>query len=39
MRSKKRVLVIEDDPTATHGGMAYGAATIAAKKIRGARAC
>jgi predicted GTPase len=26
----KRVLVIEDGPTVTHGGMAYGAGTIAA---------
>ncbi len=29
----KRVLVIEDGPTVTHGGMPYGAATIAAKKF------
>jgi len=29
----KRVLVIEDGPTLTHGGMSYGAGTIAAKKI------
>ena len=28
----KRVLVIEDGPTITHGGMPYGAATIAAKQ-------
>lgn len=28
----KKVLVIEDGPTLTHGGMAYGAATIAAEK-------
>ena len=28
----KRVLVIEDGPTLTHGGMAYGAGTIAAKR-------
>ncbi|MFQ6069375.1 MAG: cyclic 2,3-diphosphoglycerate synthase [Candidatus Aminicenantales bacterium] len=28
----KRVLVIEDGPTLTHGGMPYGAATIAATK-------
>lgn len=27
----KRVLVIEDGPTVTHGGMSFGAATIAAK--------
>ena len=29
----KRVLVIEDGPTVTHGDMSYGAATIAAKKF------
>jgi predicted GTPase len=29
----KRVLVIEDGPTVTHGDMAFGAATIAAKKF------
>jgi predicted GTPase len=29
----KRVLVIEDGPTVTHGNMAYGAATIAAKRF------
>ena len=29
--SGKRVLVIEDGPTLTHGGMAYGAGTLAAK--------
>ena len=28
----KRVLVVEDGPTLTHGGMKYGAGTIAAKK-------
>jgi len=28
----KRVLVIEDGPTLTHGGMAYGAGTIAARQ-------
>jgi len=28
----KRVLVIEDGPTLTHGGMAYGAGAIAARK-------
>jgi predicted GTPase len=33
----KRVLVIEDGPTVTHGSMPYGAATIAAKKF-GAKA-
>jgi predicted GTPase len=32
----KRVLVIEDGPTLTHGSMPYGAATIAAKNL-GAR--
>ena len=29
---EKRVLVVEDGPTITHGGMSYGAGTIAAKK-------
>ncbi len=29
----KRVLVVEDGPTLTHGGMAYGAGIIAAKKF------
>jgi len=28
----KRVLVVEDGPTLTHGGMAYGAGTVAAKQ-------
>lgn len=28
----KRVLVIEDGPTVTHGGMPYGAATVVAKR-------
>lgn len=28
----KRVLLIEDGPTITHGGMKFGAATVAAKK-------
>jgi len=28
----KKVLVIEDGPTVTHGGMAYGAGIVAAKK-------
>lgn len=28
----KRVLVVEDGPTVTHGGMPFGAATLAAKK-------
>lgn len=32
----KRVLVVEDGPTLTHGGMSYGAGVIAAKKF-GAR--
>jgi predicted GTPase len=32
----KRVLVIEDGPTLTHGGMAYGAGVVAAKRF-GAR--
>ncbi|MGV7222229.1 MAG: cyclic 2,3-diphosphoglycerate synthase [Nitrospinales bacterium] len=30
--SGKRVLVIEDGPTVTHGGMKYGAGTLAAKQ-------
>ncbi|MFZ3382992.1 MAG: hypothetical protein WA144_03610, partial [Candidatus Methanoperedens sp.] len=30
---QKRVLVVEDGPTLTHGGMLYGAGTIAAKKF------
>ena len=30
----KRVLVIEDGPTLTHGGMQYGAGTIAAQRFR-----
>ena len=29
----KRTLIVEDGPTLTHGGMKYGAATIAAKKF------
>jgi predicted GTPase len=29
----KRVLVIEDGPTLTHGGMAYGAGTLAAQRF------
>ena len=32
----KRVLVVEDGPTLTHGNMAYGAGTIAARRL-GAR--
>ncbi len=31
--SGKRVLVIEDGPTLTHGGMAYGAGIMAARKF------
>jgi predicted GTPase len=34
--SGKRVLVVEDGPTLTHGGMAFGAATVAARNA-GAR--
>lgn len=30
----KKVLVVEDGPTLTHGGMAYGAGTIAARRYR-----
>jgi predicted GTPase len=30
----KRVLVVEDGPTVTHGGMKFGAGTIAAKKYK-----
>jgi len=29
----KRVLVVEDGPTVTHGGMSYGAATIKAEEL------
>jgi predicted GTPase len=29
----KRVLVVEDGPTLTHGGMQYGAGTLAAKRL------
>ncbi|HHY40998.1 MAG TPA: GTPase, partial [Syntrophaceticus sp.] len=29
----KKVLVVEDGPTLTHGGMAYGAGVIAAKNL------
>ena len=29
----KKVLVVEDGPTLTHGGMAYGAGVIAAEKL------
>jgi predicted GTPase len=31
--SGKRVVVIEDGPTLTHGGMSYGAGTVAAKRL------
>jgi predicted GTPase len=31
---RKKVLVIEDGPTLTHGGMSYGAGFIAAKKYK-----
>jgi predicted GTPase len=30
----KRVLIVEDGPTLTHGGMSFGAGVIAAKKYR-----
>lgn len=30
----KRVLVVEDGPTLTHGGMAYGVGVVAAKKCK-----
>ncbi len=33
----KRVLVVEDGPTVTHGGMAFGAGTIAARRYGAAR--
>ena len=33
----KRVLVIEDGPTLTHGGMAYGAGTVAAQRFGAAQ--
>ena len=29
----RKVLVVEDGPTVTHGGMSYGAATIAARRM------
>jgi len=32
----KKVLVVEDGPTLTHGGMTYGAATIAANRFNAA---
>ncbi len=31
---RKRVLVVEDGPTLTHGGMSYGAGTFAARRYR-----
>ncbi len=31
----KNVLVVEDGPTVTHGGMAYGAGTLVAQKFQG----
>ncbi len=34
----KRVLVVEDGPTVTHGGMAFGAGTIAARRCGAAEA-
>ena len=34
----RRVLVIEDGPTTTHGGMAFGAGVIAARKFGAAKA-
>ena len=30
----KKVLIVEDGPTLTHGNMAYGAGTIAAKRLK-----
>ena len=33
MISGKRVLVVEDGPTLTHGGMAYGAGVVAARRF------
>ncbi len=30
----RRVLVVEDGPTVTHGGMSFGAATLAAKQFK-----
>jgi predicted GTPase len=35
--SGKRVLVVEDGPTLTHGGMAFGAGTIAARRFGAAQ--
>ncbi|MSO70524.1 MAG: GTPase [Alphaproteobacteria bacterium] len=31
----KRVLVVEDGPTLTHGGMAYGAGAVAVRRLKG----
>jgi predicted GTPase len=31
----KRVLIVEDAPTVTHGGMPYGAGYVAARALRG----
>jgi predicted GTPase len=33
----KRVVVVEDGPTLTHGGMPYGAGVVAARRFRAAR--
>jgi predicted GTPase len=33
----KRVVVVEDGPTLTHGGMPYGAGVVAAKRFKAAR--
>jgi predicted GTPase len=33
----KRVVVVEDGPTLTHGGMAYGAGIVAARRFGAAR--
>ena len=33
----KRVIVVEDGPTLTHGGMAYGAGVVAARRFGAAR--
>ncbi len=32
--TRKQVLVVEDGPTLTHGGMPYGAGTVAARKYK-----
>jgi predicted GTPase len=31
---RKKVLVVEDGPTLTHGGMTFGAGTIAARRLK-----